>query len=134
MSFWDMPIIDPILSLGISAFVLFNVVRNLKKVALVFLQATPAGFDVDQFRQEVLALPNVVDLHDTYTWTLDGERHVIATHLLMRAGTTREQLIGAKSELYRLLRNREFEHITIETELEGEHCNSALPAAGDACH
>lgn len=130
MLVWDAPIIDPILSLAISAFVMYNVVRNLKKVGLVFLQASPAGFDMEKFRQEVLALSNVVDLHDTYTWTLDGERHVIATHLLMRAGTTREEICAAKAELYRLLRNCEFEHITIETELEGEYCNSALPGDG----
>ncbi|WP_428304880.1 cation diffusion facilitator family transporter [Lacipirellula sp.] len=133
MAFWDVPIIDPLLSIGISIFVLYNVVRNLKKVGMVFLQASPAGFDVEAFRKEALELPKVVELHDTYTWTLDGERHVIATHLLMRAGTSREEICAAKGELYRLLRNREFEHITIETELEGEHCNSEFPPSAHEC-
>ncbi len=40
---WHLPIIDPILSLAISAFVLWNVFRNLRPVALVFLQSAPPG-------------------------------------------------------------------------------------------
>ena len=49
MAIWDLPIIDPILSIGISLFILWNVARNLKQVIMVFLQTAPAGFDVNQF-------------------------------------------------------------------------------------
>jgi cation diffusion facilitator family transporter len=40
MMVWDVPILDPILSIGISLFVLWNVGRNLAKVMKVFLQHT----------------------------------------------------------------------------------------------
>lgn len=46
MAVWDIPIIDPILSIGISLFVLWNVVRNLRQFFTVFLQLTPKEFDV----------------------------------------------------------------------------------------
>ena len=44
MSIWDLPVLDPILSILISAFVLWNVGRNLKQVMGVFLQTTPDSF------------------------------------------------------------------------------------------
>ncbi|MGQ1947896.1 cation transporter [Geofilum sp. OHC36d9] len=40
-------IIDPLLSLVVAAFILYNVVGNLKRVFRVFLQSTPEGFDYD---------------------------------------------------------------------------------------
>ena len=124
MMLWDLPIIDPILSLLISAFVLWNVFRNLKKVALVFLQSAPPGFDIDAFDREVRNLPQVIDSHHTHTWTLDGESHVFSTHLVLGRESDREAIIAIKRHVRESLRDQQFEHITVETELEGETCSS----------
>ena len=40
MAIWDLPIIDPLLSIGISLFVLWNVMRTLRKFLGIFLQKT----------------------------------------------------------------------------------------------
>ncbi len=124
MAIWDAPIVDPLLSLGIALFVLRNVAINLKRVALVFLQAAPAGFDAGEFDRQVAALPRVVGCHDTRTWTLDGQRHVLSTHLVLAADSSREQIVEAKRRVHELLRGKAFEHITIEVELEGEACSA----------
>lgn len=118
----DVPIIDPILALLIAVFVLWNVIKNLRKVALVFLQSAPPGFDPDAFNREVASLPGVVSAHHTHTWTLDGESHVFSTHLVMDRSSDREAIIAAKRRMHRLLRDQQFAHITIEVELEGERC------------
>jgi cobalt-zinc-cadmium efflux system protein len=122
MSFWDVPIIDPLLALGIAVFVLWNVFRNLRKVALVFLQATPAGFDADAFDRELATLPNVVGAHHTHTWTLDGESHVFSTHLVLKCDCTREDVVAVKRRVHELLREHHFLHTSIEVEFEGENC------------
>jgi cobalt-zinc-cadmium efflux system protein len=124
MAIWDLPIVDPLLSLGIALWVLRNVAVNLKRVALVFLQAAPSGFDAAAFDRQVAALPRVVGCHDTRTWTLDGERHVLSTHLVLAADSTREHIVAAKRRVHELLREQAFEHITIEVELEGEACSA----------
>lgn len=122
MAIWNVPIIDPILALAIAVFVLFNVVRNLRKVLLVFLQAAPHGFDVGAFNKELLSVPGVVDAHHTHTWTLDGERHIFSMHLVLAATSTREEIVATKRRVHELLRRHQFEHITVEIELEGESC------------
>ena len=129
MTVWHLPVVDPILSLLIAAFVLWNVVRNLKKVALVFLQAAPRDFDPGAFDRAVAAFPGVVGTHHTHTWTVDGEHHVFSTHLVLTADSTREQVVAAKRRVHELLRPQHFVHVTIEVEFEGEAC-AAEPHEG----
>ncbi|MBL8792726.1 MAG: cation transporter [Planctomycetia bacterium] len=122
MSVWDVPILDPLLALGIAVFVLWNVFRNLRKVALVFLQAAPAGFDAAAFDRELAALPHVVGAHHTHTWTLDGESHVFSTHLVVTCDCGREDVLKLKRRVHELLRGHHFLHASIEVEFEGEDC------------
>jgi cobalt-zinc-cadmium efflux system protein len=128
MTIWNLPILDPLLAVGIAAIVLWNVVRNLRKVAHIFLQGAPPGFDIGAFEKLLVELPLVISSHHTNTWTLDGERHVFSTHLVISPAATREQIVAIKHRVHELLREHHFEHITVEVELEGERC-----AAEGAC-
>src|SRR5690606_24927962 len=100
--------------------------RNLKRVALVFLQSAPPDFDPAEFEQRLAAIPMVVGAHHTHTWTLDGEVHVFSTHLVMRRESSREAVLAAKRQVHELLRPQHFQHIAIEVELEGETCSDAF--------
>ena len=122
MTFWDLPIIDPLLSIGISLFVLWNVLRNLRRFFDVFLQKAPEAFDATQFETAVLSSPKVVSLHHTHSWSIDGEKHVLTTHVVMESGTSREEVIELKSRVRRLLDKTAFEHVTVDVEFEGEKC------------
>ena len=121
---WNLPIIDPILSILISAFVLWNVVKNLKKIAAVFLQRVPHGFDTAKFILAVKSLPNVKDVHHTHAWTLDGEHHVLTTHIMLNEGTGRGEIVATKQKVRDLITDEPFEHVTIDVELAGEPCVS----------
>ena len=126
MTIWDVPILDPLFALLIAAVVLWNVFWNLKKIGHIFLQGAPHGFDPTAFERQLAELPKVVSSHHTNTWTLDGERHVFSTHLVLAPDTTREEIVGIKSRIHEMLREHHFEHITLDVELVGERC-----AAGD---
>ncbi len=122
MSIWTVPIVDPLLSLAICAFVLRNVFKNLKVVGLVFLQSAPPGFDLAAFEKGLSHIPNVVNAHHSQTWTVDGEAHVLSTHLVMKAGSDRQTIVHAKQAVHALLKSQAFDHITVDVELEGEDC------------
>ena len=47
MYFVNVPVLDPIMSLLISLYVLFNVFRNLRSIARIILQGTPDAADPD---------------------------------------------------------------------------------------
>ena len=123
MTIWDVPIVDPLLSIGISLFVLFNVARKLIKVGQVFLQSAPENFDLGEFQRRVVQMPLVTGTHHTHSWSIDGERHVLTTHIVMDAGATREDVVTVKRRVRELLEEHDFEHLTVEVELEGEECS-----------
>lgn len=122
MMVWNLPIIDPLLSILISVFILWNVVGNLKKVLSVLLQHAPASFNRAAFDASIAKVPGVVDSHHTHTWTLDGETHVLSMHLVMARDSQRDQIVAAKRRVHELLLKQDFEHVSIEVELEGESC------------
>ena len=120
MTVWDLPIIDPLLSIAISLFVLWNVLRTLRKFLDVLLQRTPRGFDTDAFEADVIAVPGVVSVDHTHSWTIDGQSHVLTTHLVLRAGLARQEIQACKAGVRKLLDASTFEHVTIDVALEGE--------------
>lgn len=122
MSIWNIPIVDPLLSIGISIFVLYNVSRNLRKAIKVFLQFAPDGFDTGAFECQACAVEGVSGVHHTHAWSLDGERHVLTTHLVMRPTATREQIVAAKQSVREILDPQDFAHVTVDVEIEGEPC------------
>jgi len=124
MALIDLPVIDPILSIGISLFVLWNVGRNLTKVMRVFLQSSPDSFDAGEFRGRLAALPKVLSFHHLHVWSLDGERHVLTVHVVMAPDAERDEILQLKREVRAALDNDDFEHVTVDVELQGEDCSA----------
>lgn len=121
---WDFRIIDPILSLLISGIVLWNVFKNFGTVIAVFLQKVPRGFDTAKFIAETKRIPSVANVHNTHAWTIDGEHHVLTTHVALEKAVPRERIVKIKEQIRSLLRDYPFEHVTIDVELPGEPCIS----------
>lgn len=124
--FIDLPIIDPILAVLFTLYVLFNVVKNLKKTLSLFLQRVPHSIDMQKLEQDLAAINGVSSTHHTHLWSLDGEHHVLTTHLVLESNTTREDIIRIKQAGKKLASDLHIQHLTIEVELEGEECGLAM--------
>ena len=114
----DVPALDPILSIAIAVWVLFNVVRNLRSVFRVLLQAVPDDVDPGALKAELLALDGVESLHDLHVWSLDGERHVMTLHLVTGENDTQP----IKRSVVDVARRYHVAHVTIEFERPGTFC------------
>jgi cobalt-zinc-cadmium efflux system protein len=123
--FTDYYILDPLLSILITLFILYNVIKNLRKTLALFLQAVPDDVDLQQIEDKLLSIDNVCSSHHTHVWSLDGERHVLTTHLVVGEGTTREQVKCIKSEIKHMSGEMDFYHTTVEIEFEDESCSMA---------
>lgn len=115
-------ILDSILSILITGVILFNVIRNLKRILKVFLQAAPEQVRVEAIESELGAIPKVKSCHSTHCWSLDGEHHVLTTHIVLDAETTHEEIVKIKSVIKNLAKSMDFHHITVETEFEDLDC------------
>jgi cobalt-zinc-cadmium efflux system protein len=113
---------DSALALGISAFVLFNVVRTLVQTTNLFLQANPDPHGLRHFREDVEGLPEVFETHDVHFWSLDGVRHIVTLHAVLHdvstAETVKEKVRAAAAKSLGDC------HVTIEVESTEEHCHN----------
>ena len=122
MKFADWPVLDPILSLAISGWVLYNAARNLSGTFRILLQGTPKGMDVDGLKAEISALGPVASLHDFHLWSLDGDSHVLSLHAVVDPEIGRCDPIALKSRIRAICDNFHIHHATIEVEDKKEDC------------
>ena len=118
--FADVPILDPILSLLIMAFVLFNVLRNLKKTAALFLQGVPRNVDLDAVRARLLKIEGVESIHHLHVWSLDGEHNVVTAHLVVPGATDKAGVIRIRRAAEQVVKDLEVAHVTFEVEYDDE--------------
>jgi len=122
LNFKDIHYLDPALSLLITAYILWGVVKRLKETLFIFLQGIPKDVDLLEIERELLNIKNVQSLHHTHIWSLEGEHHVFTTHLKLEKISDFNQILEVKKAVKSKLKRYPFQHFTIETELDEETC------------
>lgn len=122
MMFTDLYILDPILSILITLYILWGVLKNLKATVLLFLQATPHNLDIGFVESKLLENNLVKEVHDTHVWSLDGEEHILSTHIVIRKDATKSEIEQIKCQLKDDLKQIDVRHSTLEIEFEDESC------------
>ena len=123
--FTDLYILDPIFSILITSFVLYNVIKNLRKTLALFLQAVPENMDLEMIENRLLAIDNVCSSHHTHIWSMDGEHHVLTTHLVVEEDTSQDEVLCIKEDINQLSKEMDFLHTTVEIEYGDEKCSMA---------
>lgn len=118
MMFVDLPILDPLLSIAISIWVMSNVYKNIRETFKVLLQAIPDSVDTEALENEIKQIPEVESIHDLHIWSLDGESHIMTLHIVTESKNKRsiKSRIIAISEKYHIV------HVTIEMESADYDC------------
>ena len=122
MMYTDAPFIDPLLSVLISFFVLYNVYKNLKKSLLVILQGIPEEISIDNIRQKLKDIPKVTDIHDCHAWSMDGQYNILTLHLRLNKDYKLSEQAKLKERVRTQLKDESINHITIEFEGKDENC------------
>ncbi len=125
LHFKDIHYLDPALSLLITVYILWGVVRRLKDTLFIFLQGVPEEIDVIEIQNHLLAIEKIQSLHHTHVWSLEGSHHVFTTHLKLENINSFHQILDIKRAVKDVLEKYHFEHYTIETELDNESCELA---------
>jgi cobalt-zinc-cadmium efflux system protein len=122
LMFFDWPILDPLLSIAFTLFILFNVARTLRDTIKLFVQAAPDEAMTAQIHAALNSLAEVADVHHLHLWSLDGERHVCTAHVLLHDDHSAAELHQLKRKVAGLLKPFRLAHTTIEFEFPEEHC------------
>ena len=120
--FFDLPLLDPALSIIITLFVLYNVIRNFRDTTRLFLQAVPDDIDLNDLEEQLADIDRVCSVHHTHVWSMDGEHHVLTTHVVVDPSTTREGVQSLRADVEHLCAEFHFAHTTIEVEWGDDDC------------
>lgn len=116
MRFTNFYIIDPILSIVVALFVIYNCIKNLLQITNIFLLKTPKNIDLLKLSEHIKNIEGVIDVHHVHIWTLDGQTNCATLHVVAKYS---EQV---KTNIKNELIEHGISHITLEFENEFEQC------------
>ena len=75
------PWIDPALSVGIGALILWSSFGILRETLNILLEGTPRGMKLERIGSALEGIPGVNSVHDLHVWSLGSESHALSCHI-----------------------------------------------------
>jgi len=120
--FVDWPILDPVLSIAFTLFILFNVLKNTYRTVKIFLQSAPDDVMLNEIRIKLNKLDHVNAIHSMNLWSLDGERNVLTAHFEIDQPLSASEQKTIKQDIRKHLSGFSLAYTTIEFEFPDEYC------------
>jgi len=73
--------IDPVLSLGIGAVILWSSFGIVRETLNILLEGSPSGMDVNAIAAEICAVEGVRGVHHLHVWSLGSNTHALSCHI-----------------------------------------------------
>ncbi|MCK5598960.1 cation transporter [bacterium] len=111
------PMIDPILTFAIGAYILYAALKILLDATHILMQGTPKGIDIERIKLEMENLNEIDNVHNMHVWSLNERQIYLECHVDICRDLKLSQLEIVKADIHQLL-NDEFsiEHITLQFE------------------
>ena len=115
LRFTDWYILDPLLSLVISIFILSKAIPRFWSALKIFLDAVPEGVDIKQVKNDLEQLDHVVSVNQLNLWTMDGLEKNAIVHVCLEEI---EHIEYCKESIRNLLKDYDFQNVTIEVDAD----------------
>ena len=113
LRYTDWYILDPLLSLAISFFILSKAIPRFWSTLRIFLDAVPEGIDIKQVKNDLEQLDNVASINQLNLWTMDGLEKNAIVHVCLEHVKAMEV---CKESIRTLLKESGFQNVTIEVD------------------
>ena len=113
LRFTDWYILDPLLSLAISFFILSKAIPRFWSTLKIFLDAVPEGVDIKQVKNDLEQLDNVASINQLNLWTMDGLEKNAIVHVCLEHV---KHIEVCKESIRDLLKESGFQNVTIEVD------------------
>ena len=117
LRFTDWYILDPLLSLVISIFILSKAIPRFWSTLKIFLDAVPEGVDIKQVKSDLEQLDHVTSINQLNLWTMDGLEKNAIVHVCLKEI---EQMELCKESIRSKLKDCGFQNVTIEVDADLE--------------
>ena len=113
LRFTDWYILDPLLSLAISFFILSKAIPRFWSTLRIFLDAVPEGVNIQKIKTDLAELDHVASINQLNLWTMDGLEKNAIVHVCLEHVKHMEV---CKESIRDLLKERGFQNVTIEVD------------------
>lgn len=117
MKFTNILIIDSILSILVALFILIHALKSFKKVLDLFLEKIPNEISIEEIKEHILKIKNIIDVHHIHIWSIDGYSNYATMHVVIDKNSKE-----IKEKIRKELKHLGISHVTIEIETKDEIC------------
>lgn len=115
--------IDPVVSLAISAVIIWGTWGLLRDSVNLALQAVPEGIELSEVKEYLAGLPHVTAVHDLHVWPMSTTETALTAHLVREVDRCDSSLL---EQCCKELHDKfEIQHATIQFETEDHDCGLA---------
>lgn len=122
---FDLVIIDPILSLLIAVYILYQVYKYMKNIYNIFMEKVPKNVKIDEIKKDIESNENIDNVHHIHIWSMDGVNNYMTAHIHLNKILNEEEIIKTKNDVKNKLKEDKINHITLEVEYFNEKCDSS---------
>ncbi len=132
MRFTNFYLLDSIMSIGVSIFILINAIKGLKEGLILLLEKIPSEISVEEIKEHILEIDGISDVHHIHIWSMDGQNNYATMHIV-----TDEDSHHIKEKVREELSEHRIQHATLELEKVGERCHHkecTIEEVSSSCH
>ena len=118
MKFTNITLVDSIMSIGIAIFILINAFKNLKDILDLFLEKTPKDISIEEIKNHLLEMKEILDVHHIHIWSMDGVTNYSTMHIVTEESNAKE----LKKKIRKEMNELGISHTTIEIEDKNDNC------------
>ena len=112
--------IDPIIGLVVAIVILISTWNLLHDSLRLSLDGVPVGINPDKIKTLILEDNRVKEIHHLHIWAISTTQTALTAHIVIDSFADSQNL---KCHLKEILRKANIQHVTLEMELPGEHCD-----------
>ena len=118
IKFTNINVLDSVMSILVSLFILFNACKNMKSIVFLFLDRVPSEISLDDLLDHLNSIDGVNSVHHVHIWSLDGINNYATLHLVSNS----DDLLNIKKRVREELEGHGINHATIEIDNTKEEC------------
>lgn len=108
--------IDPALSFGIGAMILWSSFGIIRETLNILLEGAPRGISLDALAFDIKSIAGVNDVHDLHVWTIGSGVHALSCHVAIADIPPSESDAILRNVQERLRQKFHIDHTTIQFE------------------
>lgn len=105
---------DSIVSFVIGALVLYGSWGLIKEGIDILMESVPSDIDLDQLREDLLAVEGTSEVHDLHVWCLTSHEFALAAHAVVAPDADQDRVL---SDMHQMLEVKfKIRHMTVQLE------------------